>query len=319
MPTTATASKRDASSNIVSIHSPTMRWIDITAPKKRQLLRLQQEFHFHPLDTEDCLEPNQYPKIDSYPHYLFMILHFPSYESRQREIRAQEVHFFIFPQTLITVHDEPFRGITQLATSCQKDPSIQQRLIHGNPSALLYEILYTLLTDIYPILNNSSANLKAIEQSIFSGYEKRMVKEILLAKRNIVNFRNMTQSHKTVIEKLIQKSERLFSTAQLKIYYENLVEHTKDIWTILENQKETIEALQETNESLISFRLNDIMKLLTGMSVVMLPVTLIASIMGINAPIPWIANNPNGFWMVMGIMIFTATTLILYFKHRDWL
>ncbi len=303
-----------------SIITPTLRWIDVPKPNVATLKKLQKEFQFHPLDIEDCMQANQYPKLDGYPHYLFLVLHFPSYSPQTRQITATEIDFFIYPNALITVHEDGVHNkIDDLFLQCSKDPQKQTQLLHGNPSILLYTLLEALLKDVFPLLGHIRGDLQFIERQIFAGYEKTMVQHILQAKRNIVNLRSIMQSHEFVIQKLIVKSEPLFSTAQLQVYYNNLVEHTKDIWAILQNEKETIEALQETNESLISFRLNDIMKLLTGMSVVLLPVTLIASVMGMNVSLPFLESAANGFWYIVGFMVALATTMVLYFKHRDWL
>ncbi len=317
MPKKISTKKVDAS--IRSIETPSMRWIDVPKPSQTTLRSLQKEFHFHPLDIEDCLESNQYPKLDSYPHYLFMILHFPSYQPDTHEIISSEIRFFLYPNALITVHGNSHHRITELFKQCMVDPSKQARLLHTNPSLLVYELLEGLLRDVYPMLGHIKTDLRYIEHQIFDGYEKRMVRQILQTKRNIVNFRSIMQSHESVIQKLITKSEPLFSTDQLQVYYKNLVEHTKDIWAILGNEKETIDALQQTNESLISFRLNDIMKLLTGMSVVMLPVSLIAFIVTMNTPMPFITHNPYSFWIVVSIMTSVGVTLVWYFKRRDWL
>jgi magnesium transporter len=169
------------------------------------------------------------------------------------------------------------------------------------------------------MLNHISLDIDEAEKRIFAGYEKRMVKEILIIKRNIVNFRKAMQAHKNVIKKLIIKAPQFFSTAKLNIYFNALVEQTKDIWDLLENYKETIDALHATNESLISFRLNDIMKLLTIISVVLLPVTLIASIFGMNTPQMPLVKHPYGFWIILILMVLVSLGVLQYFRKKEWL
>ena len=110
------------------------------------------------------------------------------------------------------------------------------------------------------MLEHIHTDIKALEKRIFSGYERDVVRDLLVLKRNIINFRKAMQFHKGMIRRLITKSDEYFSLGKQRIYFQNLIEHTKDIWDTLEIQKENIDALQDTNESLISFRLNDNMK-----------------------------------------------------------
>ncbi len=293
-------------------------WIDVPNPTEPEIRELQQEFGFHDLDREDVLSPAQRPKLDTYQHYLFVILLFPIYDRASREILPSEVSFFIFPNALITVHHNNLSPLINLARKCNRDEVTREKLLSGHAPILLYEILEGLLSSTFPMLDHMSVDIKNIERNIFAGYERTMVQEILIMRRNIVNFRKIMQSHKSIIKKLTARSTPFFPTQQLSIYFNNLIEHTRDIWEILDNDKETIEALQETNESLISFRLNDILKVLTIISVVLLPVNIIASVLGMNTPMPWL-NSPNSFVVVLWVMALTCLGVLTFVKGKKWL
>jgi len=295
-------------------------WLNVTAPKNKEFDYLRENFDFHPLDIEDCASPVQRPKLDEYDHYLFMVLIFPYYDYNSRRISASEVDFFIGPDYLVTLNDGKLSPIINLFRQCQINDFLREKYLDHGVMQLLYEILNKLQIYCYPMLDHTSHDLDKLEQNIFTGYEKKMVQEILLIKINIVNFRKIMQAHKNVIKKLIGKGNKYFIPKESIIYFANTMEQTKDIWDILDGQKETIDALHNTNESLISFRLNDIMKILTLISVTLLPINLIASIFGMNAEISMpLIKHPFGFWLIIELMLLTMLSLIWYFKRKKWL
>ncbi|MFH1535200.1 MAG: CorA family divalent cation transporter, partial [Patescibacteria group bacterium] len=186
---------------------------------------------------------------------------------------------------------------------------------------LLYYILEKLLLYIYPMLDHLSLDIDSSEKEIFSGNEKKMVEEILVIRRNITDFRKIMQVHKKTLQKLtswLQANDN-FAITKNDLHYSNLIDHTKEFWDALGGYKEAIEALQETNESLISHRINDIMKTLTVISLTMLPVTVIASIFGMNFKSIPLADSPNGFWILILVNVLVISTIALYFKRKRWI
>lgn len=305
---------------IQKIKFKNFQWINIIQAKSSEIEFLRENFDFHPLDLEDCLSPAQRPKLDEYPHYLFMILTFPFYDLKSRSIIASELDFFIGPDYLVTLTDGRLTSLINLFRQCQVNDFLREKYLSGGVMQLVYELLNKLQIYCYPMLDHINNDIDKLEKAIFSGYEKKMVKKILIIKRNIVNFRKIMQAHKNVIKKLIGKSHKYFIPKESEIYFSNILEQTKEIWDILESHKETIDALHNTNESLISFRLNDIIKILTIISVTLMPITLIASIFGMNTEVSMpIINHPYGFWIILLIMLVVIGLLALYFKKKDWL
>lgn len=184
---------------------------------------------------------------------------------------------------------------------------------------MLHEILNRLIHYCTPILDNLQLSIASIEEHIFQGYERRMVKEILIVKRNITNFRRIMQVHQSVLNKLIKKGNYLFPLHNLELDFAELVETSGDVWDTLENLHRTIDALENTNNSLINFRLNDIIKILTTISVVILPVTLVASIFGMSLKHIPLADSPAAFWLILFLMLLIFSSFMLYFKKKQWL
>jgi magnesium transporter len=292
--------------------------ININKPREEELKILEDECHFFSLDAKDCLLPPQRTKIVERADYLFMVLIFPIYDHQTKEIFPSEVDLFIQKDLLVIIHNNELSSLVNLLKVIENNKDSQEKYLSGNPAIILYEILNSLLFYCFPILNHISVDIDNIEKQIFIGDEKKMVREILSIKQNIVNFRKVMQAHKTVIRKLILKAPQFFSIIKLNIYFNDLIEYTKEIWDNLENYKEAINALHKTNEALISFRLNDIMKILTMISVVLLPITLIASIFGMNTTMSFL-EHPNSFLYVLFFMCFISLGMIWFFKIKKWI
>ncbi len=293
----------------------------IVRPGEHEIQYLRDNFEFHPLDLEDCVNIAQRPKVDVYDKYIFLILLFPHYQRSTRSILAAEIDFFIGPNYLISVSDGKHELIDNFFDDCLKSEVYRERYLAQSPAQLLYEILHRFQDSMFPMLDHMSEDISNVENQIFNGVEQRMVRDILLVKRNIVNFRRIVNAHKSTIRKLMDvRRHGVFSlSSDLSLYFSNTIDRTKDIWEILEIHKETINAFQETNDSLISFKLNDVMKVLTALSVSLLPATLLASIFGMNAEwIPFV-DQPYGFWIIIGIMGALIVSILTFFKKKGWL
>ncbi len=304
---------------IQKIKTKDFSWIDISRCSPEEMKHLEQKFGVHPVHLNDCLSTLQRPKLDITEKYIFMVLLFPIYNRKTRKITSSEIDFFINSDYLITVHRGELSPLINFFNSCKISKSQQKKYFFENPSALIRELLSRLFSYCLPILDTLSINITGIENHIFQGYEKKMVREILISKTNIVNFRKIMQAHRMVVSKLLKKSNIFFSTGQFKIYFDELLETIDDIWGNLENLRHSIEAIEKTNNSLISFQLNDVIKILTTISVIILPITLIATMFGMNLQFMPLTNNPFAFWIVILIMIIIFSGLVYYFKRKKWL
>lgn len=304
---------------IKTIENQKLIWANISNPGEKEMEFLKTNFNFHELDLRECPPPIQRPKLIDRNKYLFMILQFPVYNKKTKEISASEVDFFISPDYIVTVNDAKLNPLQEFFRECQTNERILQETFHDT-YMLLYTILDKLLLYCFPILNHISWDIDAIEKKIFTHFDRQTVREILNIKRNLVSFRKSVQAHKNVLKKLTDKSERFETPDSFEPYFNELIEHTKEIWDLLENYKDSINALYETHESLAGFRLNNIMKTLTIFSVIVFPLTLLATIFGMNTlgGMPFL-KHPLGFWVVIGIMIVGTLGMFFYFKSRKWI
>lgn len=307
-------------SAIYTYSNKKISWINITHPGKNQIKKLAKDFKFHELDLRDCLPPLQRPKVVSRKKYLFMILLFPVYNRQTREITATEVDFFISKKYIVTVHNNELLPLKEIKKIFDTDRKTKNNLLSNTPVRLLYEILSRLLQYCFPMLTHISNDIDELSDTIFDVHHPELVKNILIIKRNIVNFRKTMQAHKSIIKKLILLLPDFFSIKKFNFYYISLLEYTKEIWDSIENYHHSIEAVYQTHESLTSYRLNTIMKTLTIFSVIVFPLTLLAAIFGMNitAGMPF-TNSPIGFWIVIGLMLAGTLLMITIFKLKKWL
>jgi magnesium transporter len=169
------------------------------------------------------------------------------------------------------------------------------------------------------MLRKIGNKLDAVEEEIFSGRGEEVVRDISNVKQEIINFRKVIRPQRPVLRDLENVKRRFLAPdIDLEIYFDDVVDAHERIWDMLENYKEVIEALEETNESVISHRVNDILRVLTAISVIVLPLTLIASIWGMNVGVPG-EGDTAAFWGVMGAMVLLLVTMLAWFRRRGWL
>ncbi len=302
------------------IKTTNFTWLDIIEPENEEIDYLKKEYDFHPLDLRDAsiTKKAQRPQLSNRNNYSFLVFLFPIYDRDMRKIMPAEVDFFIKDGLIITLHDDKLFGLKELFSQCSQYEYYRDLYMGNHPSYLFYIILEKLLQNCFPMLDHIATDNQRIENNIFKNKEREMVKEILIIKRNIVNFRFIMQSHRTIIKKFIELENKYLSMNTHRLFFEKLLVQTKDIWEVLEGHKQTIDALQETNESAISFRINDVMKTLTIISVIFLPLTLVSSIFGMNVSYIPFMNEPNGFWVIIGILSFLFITLLFFFKSKRW-
>lgn len=303
---------------IQKIKAKNFTWINITNPNSASIEYLRQNFGFHSLNLEDCLDITLRAKLEEYDDYLFIIMNFPIFDRKTRVITLSEVDIFITKDNIITINNGSLEPLKNLFESCQIDEGERAKYLCDDVTFFIYHILNHLQKYCFPILNHIARDLEDVENHIFNNQEQEMVREILSIKRNITNYRRSVESHKNVIKKLGEMSHKEFLKNDLQIYFKDNLDQSKEIWEMLENLKEMVNVLHSTNESLISFKLNSIMKTLTVISVTLMPLTLVSSIFGMNYRIPF-EKQSWGFFFAIGLMVLFTVVVINIFRGKKWL
>ena len=315
--------KNNLNPKIKKIQGEHYFWIDITNPGETEKKFLQDNFHFHPLDAEEVIKENQRSKIDRYPNYLFLILHFPLYNKKTHTINSSEADIFIGPDYIITTHKDEMPLFRKIYDLCQLDTATREKTFGSLPEKLLYEMLDKLYGYCFPMLDHLNIELEELEKQIFLGEEKAMTEKILYTRRNIIDFRRIIQPHRKVLQKIVDKNNKdiqpgLFKIQNGLVNFDNLIDNIKEIWEFLESFKESIEGFQNTNESLISHKLSTTMKILTAISVILMPMSIVVNFFTMSVRVPF-QHHPYGFVFVTIISIVVGVTFGLYLRFKKWM
>jgi magnesium transporter len=300
-----------------SVRFKKVTWIDFGSTSADDILYLQENFDIHPLAIEEFTTPTFRPKATEYQNCLFLTIHLPLFDTKTRTTYPEELDIIITKDHLITGHEKAILQLDEFFQTLENSEGKRRLHMSETPAHLLYHLLEILLESCFPKLDHITQNLDQIEENVFDGKEKEMVFEVSIVKRDILNFRRTLKPQRSILESIVQRDSHLIA-AELKPYYQDLIGTNIRIWNSLESDKETIESLEETNNSLLSNKLNITMKVLTIFSAVMLPMTVYSNILAMSADIPF-GKNPFGFWIHMAIMLFLSIITIAIFRVRKWL
>src|SRR3954451_18350528 len=296
-----------------------LTWIHLESVEPEIVNQLRARFGWHPLDVEDVLSKRQRPKIDDYADegYLFGILHFPAYDKSIQRLNAAELDFFLGPDYLVTLPNVELLPVTRLFRRCAEDESFRGDLFAKGSGRLVYEVLDDLYDYCFPILDKIGHKLDRIEDDIDDLRSEEIVRDISKVKQEIISYRKIVKPQRPALRLLERHIER-FLPEDLELYFDDLVDASERIWDQLDNFKEVVEALEDTNESVISHRQNDVLRILTVVSVILLPLTLISGIFGMNVRFPGFETS-GAFWGILGLMLAIAIGLFGFFKIKKWL
>jgi len=309
-------------SRLAELSSNDVTWVHLTGPTFEEASELAERFGWHPLDVEDVLSKRQRPKIDEYPEYFFVVLHFPVYDKTVGRLNAGELDVFLGPDFLITLPTVELLPVTRLFRRCGDDQALREQLFSKGSGRLLYEVLDDLFDYCFPILDKIGYKLDTIEDDMFEGRAEEIVRDISNVKQEIISYRKIIKPERSTLKVLERNVER-FLPEELDLYFDDIVDAAERLWDLLDNYKEVVEALESTNEQVLSHRFNDVLRILTVFSIVFLPATLFASIWGMNVGLPG-GGDPAGdsattFWIIIAALVASLAAMLGYFRYKKWL
>jgi magnesium transporter len=294
-----------------------LTWVHLDTPDAEEAAALAERFGWHPLDVEDVLSKRQRPKIDAYPEYLFGVLHFPAFDKTIQRLNAAELDFFVGPGFLITLPAVPLLPVTRLFGRCQEDEELRDTLFAKGSGYLLYHVLDDLFDYCFPILDKIGHKLDSAEDDMFEGKAEDVVRDLSNVKQEIISYRKIIKPERSTLRVLEGRVER-YLPEELDLYFDDIVDAAERIWDMLDNYKEVVEGLEQTNESVISHRQNNVLRILTVVSVTLLPLTLLSGIFGMNVDFPGF-GTAEAFWVIVGVMLATLVGMIGFFRYKRWL
>jgi len=291
-------------------------WVDMEAPSEADDHVLLDTFHFHPLTVEDCRANRHHPKVEEFPDYIYFIVHAVRTDSSPDRFNTVELDGFLGPNYVLTYHHEHFPSIDKVKQSIRSSPVTCQR---GAPF-LLHHIIDGIVDDYLPVMDDFDERINALEDDIFAlnRANKDILEEILGLKRSVLRLRRISSKQLEVLFRMSHGQFQLISGPALP-FYRDIYDHLVRVTDLAESYRDLISGSLEAYLSVVSNRLNEIMKVLTIFSAVMLPLTFIAGVYGMNFD-----NMPElhwhyGYYMAWGIMIMLASLMLIVFWRRGWI
>lgn len=295
-------------------------WVNVTRQAAKELAEVRKRFDFEKSDIDEALPPYQRPKMVKRRDYYFIVLQFPVFDRKTKRLGFTEIDIFLSANFLVTVHDNSLPHLESFFEECKKSAEIRAEYFGGTAAHVLFEVLTRLEEAIFPSLLHINEDINTVDKDLFTTtHERRMAGEILRLKNNIVTFRRTMQGHRIVLDRFIMRGGRDLQLAQYQNYINSLREAIEEIWNMLESQKESINTLHETNESILSLRTNEVMRTLTVISVITFPLTLLAAVFSIHAPGTPFLDSQWGFAIIVTGMVVLAAAMITVFKYKKWL
>lgn len=295
------------------------RWVNVTHPGEVELQHLEKIYGFHPLDIKDCLPPIQRPKVILRENYIFAIFVFPAFNPNTRELETHEIDLFIGKKWVVTVHDNVSQDLKNFYELLNQHLELRDEFLQ-NPVRLVSQLLDELFDACFPMLYHISSDIDILRKKVFHGMNKFTVHEILRLKNNIVTFRKAMQPHRDMLKRMINVLPRVLSLpAGDTHYFERLIDHTKEIWDHLETYHSAINAVEDTHSTMLSFRLNEVLRILTIFSIIILSLQLFTNLLIVPAYSTPFLGHPGDFWAIVGVMVLTTIFAITIFRKKKWL
>ena len=307
--------KKEKELNMDSLTWGELIWVNIERPTEKETEYLGEHYSFHHLDLDDVLSRIQRPKIDEYQDYLFLVFHFPIYRKRERVLTSSQVSVFIGQNYLITVHQGELNPLVKLFRECQIDEESRQEYFSQGSGFLLYRILDRLVDYCLPILDKVGDSIEEVEDDIFSDRKRSTVREISMIRRDIISFRRIIWPMRAVIGSLEPRVSRFVKKTDLSVYFGDMIDHADKIWDGLDEYKEIIEGLNDTHDSLATNRTNEVVRMLTIIATILLPITVVASIFGMNIPLGPFEVRGYSFLLVSLIMLGVIGGMLYFFRR----
>jgi magnesium transporter len=302
---------------IETIKFGTLKWSHIVRPTEDDLQTLVDTYHFHPLDIEDCrAATNLRPKIDVYDDYYFMVLHFPSFDSTNFFVDTKEIKLFWGEDFLITISKSHWL-VKELFTQEKNKALSGSKMEVGSSDSLLYQILDFLMKETQLLVEKVNKDVESCGKSLFSRGAEKIIEKISITRKNVILLNTMFKPQLLVFNKLQSGTIKGFAE-NMEDYWGNILDYHQKIWDMVEDDGEMIRGYSMTFDSLQMNKTNEVMKILTLVSSVLLPLTFIASLYGMNIKLP-IQEHPDSFIIVSGAMLAIAVGMVIYFRLRKWM
>jgi len=297
---------------ISTLKSSNVTWIDIFQPTRKDMEELKSRCALHPAIVSELMRPSLRPKVDDYGTMLYTVLHFPVFDSKRRLSIPIEVDFVIGHNLLVTVRYQKLPPLEEFHRKSSNERMNHEFAISKNSGYLLYYVLRELFEYSLRELDHIRRNLDKIEETIFGNNEKALVREILEVRRDILGFRKAMKPQRTTLESLLMRSRSFFGE-DMKSFFSIMLGDYLRVWNTVENYREMIQALHETNESLLTTKTNEVVKILTLFSVFAVAVSVVGEFF---SSYGFGHINFSTFLMLSTVFVASLSGVIFYLRKK---
>lgn len=290
-------------------------WVDLASPSPDESAILRDVFHFHDLAIEDSLAESHHPKVESYGSFLYVILHGIDFEAAKHRFATHDTDFFVGRNYLVTVHDGTSRSIAAMRDICQRN----EHVLADGPTGLLHRIVDAMVDNYLPEVEKLSDRLEEIEHRVFDDPSENLIKPILGLKRDVAAMRRVLLPQRDVVGRLARREFSVISeqvSYRFRDVYDHLVRLTDESMLF----HDRLSSLLDAHLTGVSTRLNQVMKVLTVIATIFMPLTVLTGMWGMNVPLPAFPGGEElQFWWVVGLMLATTGSMLWYFRLQRWM
>lgn len=303
---------------IITLTYGRVTWTNIVKPTAEDITQLSASYpQFHPLNLQDCLTEIEYPKIDHHDDYLFIVVQLPIWDAGQRLSHPAEVDIFITRGTLVTSHDGQLKPLVDLFDRAMSDEAYRARLMDRGASPLLYELLNAFVDYAFPLAQRIDHTIRHIEENLFDDDTRHILTEIAIVRRELIGIRRILRPQLETIVKL-EQGNWPFIHEDLDLYWSDISDHLAQLNAMLDEHIEVVAGLSDTIDTLASHRIDEVVRLLTIITVLTLPLTLLATLFGMNVILP-LGEHPLLFFIIIGLGVVFTFLLVWRLRKRGWL
>lgn len=294
-------------------------WTNIINPSPEDMLQLQDQYpQFHRLNLSDCQTELEFPKIDPHQDYLFIVIHMPVWHEAERVYLPSEVDIFLSRGILVTTHEGVLEPLDNLFYAADKDERRREQLMGKGATPLLYEIYQALVEYCFPIMNRLNQDIRHIENHLFDEETTHLLKDIAVVRRDVIALRHILRPQLDVIERL-ENGDWPFIQQGLSPYWRDIHSKLLKLRALLDEQMDVVNGLSDTVDTLASHRIDGVVRVLTLITILTAPLTLLATVFGINVDLLPDIYHLELFLLVNVFGITLTIFLVLYLRRKTWL
>lgn len=295
-----------------------LTWIDVESPTRADVRDLMKEHEIHPHVAEELLSQTQRPHLDVYDEYFYLVLHFPTIRHTDSNEKNHEVNFLIGKNKVITVRYDRIGSLDKFKAELEMDDILDKAVTAKHAGFMFYFMILSLYRSLDDELDYIEGALETIQDEIFKGREREMVEELSRASHDIIGIKQTMQHQEQILPLLEDVGKKFFGPLfakklnDVKKQYNHVVREVK-------NLQELLTELRTTNDSLLSTKQNEVMKILTILAFITFPLSLIATIFGMNTKTLPIVGMSGDFWIIFALMVALTGAFFAFFKYKKWL